>query len=293
MKNRNCYVYRIKHTPSGKFYIGCRYAEGCHPDDLWTSYFTSSSAVKELIARDGADAFEFEILEQNCGDRVAAVESDHIFNHIKEHGVDTLLNQAIYRRSELTFLNITSEETRLKVSERTKIALSNPDVKLKVVNRSLKMWSDPEFKTRMKALQNTPEMKEANKNKALKQWQEMTDEQKAHIKNRAIETMKGVPKSPEHAKKISETWKTINSELAVWEMSRSKPLRNVWSMAQNVWEKSKFNHDNSEKPWGCETCCRRLNNFKNVRVFWKMFELFKEGWIPKEDPKWCRYFMKE
>ncbi len=28
-----------------KFYIGVRYAEGCHPNEFWKTYFTSSNYV--------------------------------------------------------------------------------------------------------------------------------------------------------------------------------------------------------------------------------------------------------
>lgn len=38
-------------------YVGCRYARGCHPDDLLKSYFTSSKRVKSLMARDGISSF--------------------------------------------------------------------------------------------------------------------------------------------------------------------------------------------------------------------------------------------
>jgi hypothetical protein len=42
------YVYWIEDTWTGLHYIGKRVAEGCHPDDLLTTYFTSSNYVKPL-----------------------------------------------------------------------------------------------------------------------------------------------------------------------------------------------------------------------------------------------------
>ena len=39
------YTYRIKWSSTGVSYYGVRYATGCHPNDLWTTYFTSSKHV--------------------------------------------------------------------------------------------------------------------------------------------------------------------------------------------------------------------------------------------------------
>lgn len=36
-----------------RWYYGVRYARGCHPDDLWTKYFTSSKIVKEYREKYG------------------------------------------------------------------------------------------------------------------------------------------------------------------------------------------------------------------------------------------------
>lgn len=41
------YTYHIAWTSIDKHYYGVRYAKGCNPNDLWVSYFTSSSAVKK------------------------------------------------------------------------------------------------------------------------------------------------------------------------------------------------------------------------------------------------------
>lgn len=55
------FTYLIKHIPSGKVYYGLRYAKNCKPDDLWDSYFTSSSDIKKLIETDGPESFAVEI----------------------------------------------------------------------------------------------------------------------------------------------------------------------------------------------------------------------------------------
>ena len=55
------YTYLLKHVPTGKFYYGCRFAEGCHPTEFWKSYKTSSKYVKELVEQYGENTFEYEI----------------------------------------------------------------------------------------------------------------------------------------------------------------------------------------------------------------------------------------
>jgi hypothetical protein len=41
------YTYLIGWTLHQKYYYGVRYKPGCHPEDFWKSYFTSSKKVKE------------------------------------------------------------------------------------------------------------------------------------------------------------------------------------------------------------------------------------------------------
>lgn len=55
------YTYLIVHTPSGMKYYGVRYKQGCSPDDLWSSYFTSSKVIKALINKDGTQAFTYHV----------------------------------------------------------------------------------------------------------------------------------------------------------------------------------------------------------------------------------------
>ena len=55
------FTYLIKHVPTNRYYYGVRYKKSCHPNDLWTKYFTSSKKVKGLIRRYGKKSFIFEI----------------------------------------------------------------------------------------------------------------------------------------------------------------------------------------------------------------------------------------
>jgi len=67
------YVYMIKNKTTGLKYIGVRYARGCHPSDLWHTYFTSSSVVKKLIAQFGLSDWYVRILHRFPADPAAAI----------------------------------------------------------------------------------------------------------------------------------------------------------------------------------------------------------------------------
>lgn len=47
-------------------YAGCRYSSGCHPSDLFASYFTSSNKILKLIDSDGVEQFEILRVDTNC-----------------------------------------------------------------------------------------------------------------------------------------------------------------------------------------------------------------------------------
>jgi len=55
------FTYLVKHIPTNRYYYGVRFRKKCHPNDLWTKYFTSSKKVKGLIKKYGKKSFQFEI----------------------------------------------------------------------------------------------------------------------------------------------------------------------------------------------------------------------------------------
>lgn len=48
------YTYILEWTKYNKRYIGARWAAGCHPDDLWNKYFTSSQYVHDFVRQYGS-----------------------------------------------------------------------------------------------------------------------------------------------------------------------------------------------------------------------------------------------
>ena len=55
------FTYLITFIPTGQLYYGVRTKQKCHPGELWTTYFTSSKIVHQLIQAHGHDAFRVEI----------------------------------------------------------------------------------------------------------------------------------------------------------------------------------------------------------------------------------------
>lgn len=55
------FTYRIQCIHTSEYYYGVRYARNCRPSDLWTTYFTSSKKVKNLLKKYGPDGFKIEI----------------------------------------------------------------------------------------------------------------------------------------------------------------------------------------------------------------------------------------
>lgn len=55
------FTYLIKCVPTNEYYYGVRYAKGCQPSDLWSTYFTSSNKIGQRIALFGVSAFQYEI----------------------------------------------------------------------------------------------------------------------------------------------------------------------------------------------------------------------------------------
>tara|TARA_B110000503_G_C7042564_1_gene368835 strand:+ start:125 stop:748 length:624 start_codon:yes stop_codon:yes gene_type:complete len=47
------FTYLIGWSKLDKWYYGVKFAEGCHPDDLWVTYFTSSKVVPDMREKHG------------------------------------------------------------------------------------------------------------------------------------------------------------------------------------------------------------------------------------------------
>lgn len=94
------YIYKLTFIADGRVYIGSRFNKGgCHPDEFWIKYFTSSKYVKALIAEHGTDkdVWNVEILEvfddyESLRD-VPRKENEYILQHLEVLGRSGIINR--------------------------------------------------------------------------------------------------------------------------------------------------------------------------------------------------------
>ena len=92
------FTYLVKHVPTNRYYYGVRYKKGCHPNDLWVKYFTSSRKVKGLIRKYGKKSFQFEIRKTFKTTKQARMWEHKVLKRLK----------VIYRND---FLNLTDNKS--------------------------------------------------------------------------------------------------------------------------------------------------------------------------------------
>lgn len=54
-------IFTHPKTNAREFYYGVQYGRTAHPDNLWTTYFTSSKAIKYRLVRYGRECFQYEV----------------------------------------------------------------------------------------------------------------------------------------------------------------------------------------------------------------------------------------
>lgn len=94
------YIYKLTFIADGRVYIGSRFNKGgCHPNEFWVKYFTSSKHVKALIAEHGtgADIWNVEILEVFDDSvplrDVPRKENEYILQHLEQLGRTGIINR--------------------------------------------------------------------------------------------------------------------------------------------------------------------------------------------------------
>ena len=88
------FTYLVKHLPTKKYYYGVKFRKGCHPNDLWTKYFTSSKKVKGLIKRYGKKSFIFEIRKTFKTQKQAREWEHKVLRRLKVIYRNDFLNQS-------------------------------------------------------------------------------------------------------------------------------------------------------------------------------------------------------
>lgn len=88
------YTYILEWTKFNKRYIGARWAKNCHPEDLWSTYFTSSKWVREFVAENGPP--DLILIDQVFKTGIEAVEREQFL--LKKYDIfnnPVFLNKAI------------------------------------------------------------------------------------------------------------------------------------------------------------------------------------------------------
>lgn len=202
------YTYVLTHTPTVKRYYGVRYANGCHPDELWVGYFSSSKIVRsyptsEFLAEvrkifpSVEDAFEWE---------------QTVLRRLKVWKNPNWFNQAIYTK-HFACRGPRSEETKEKISKKQKGIPKSKESKEKMSS----FWSGRKRKplseeTKRKIgeknklrMAGKKQSEESNKKRSLtlsgKKRKPFTEE---HLKNMSL-SRKGRKRSPESIEKQKQT----------------------------------------------------------------------------------------
>jgi hypothetical protein len=130
------YVYYLYCKPTREFYIGCRYAKGCNPKDFWTTYFTSSKRIHELLLKYGKHSFfHYCIGEFDTREETLKLEEKLIENFLKNQNCLNLCKSGV-KFSGVLPGTPKSLEYRKKQSER----LKNKKVSQKWKDSHSKSW---------------------------------------------------------------------------------------------------------------------------------------------------------
>ncbi|AFU64247.1 hypothetical protein DLA51_13785 [Salmonella enterica] len=278
------YVYRIK-SKQGHFYYGCRYSKDCHPDDLWATYFTSSSLVKSLIEENGLEFFDTKIV-MVCETPEDALRVEGLLIS-KTHKFPGCLNQFLCRKDgtpvHLGTYGTPSEKVRQKISSSNKGKKRTKETRERIkLGKTGTTWSEAQ-RNGVKAFQQTEAYQQLrNKINTTNKNRTKTPEELASISA----SLRGRKKPAGFGERVSATNKVRNSSLSIWQTNRAKPLQHVWAMADQFYQLWK------NEGWGHERFCNRMNDGNNIRVFYNMYKMFKyENWVPMEDPEWVKDFM--
>lgn len=87
------YTYIIKCISTNQYYYGVRYAKGCRPSDLWSTYFTSSEYVRALVKQYGKDAFQFSVRRIFSSSSKAKLWESKVLKRMKVSSRDDFINK--------------------------------------------------------------------------------------------------------------------------------------------------------------------------------------------------------
>jgi hypothetical protein len=114
---RTPYTYLIGWSELNQWYYGVRFANGCHPDELWVTYFSSSEYVKEFRKFHGEPDI-IQVRKSFSSVEKAVLYEDSILRRLNCVHNDKWINRG--RGGKEFYLTGCSEETKLKISKSKK-----------------------------------------------------------------------------------------------------------------------------------------------------------------------------
>jgi hypothetical protein len=95
------FTYLIGWSELDKWYYGVKFAKGCHPDDLWVTYFTSSKVVQDMREKHGEPDI-IQIRRTFTSGKNAINWETKVLKRIKVLYNDCWLNQSAFPAMEWT-----------------------------------------------------------------------------------------------------------------------------------------------------------------------------------------------
>ena len=123
------YTYLIGWQTQNKWYYGVRFAKGCHPNDLWNPYKTSSKHVKKMIEENGnpdiiqirkifKDQNAARVWESKVLKKMNVIKDNRFIN--KSDNISIALECSMYKHTNETRLKKSMMRIGKKHSEETK-----------------------------------------------------------------------------------------------------------------------------------------------------------------------------
>jgi hypothetical protein len=212
------YTYLIGWKDLDKWYYGVRFARNCHPDDLWTKYFTSSKVVQEYREKYG----EPNVVEVRCVFNTpsqARLWEEKVIRRITAVKSDRWLNKGC---GGVAFA--TPEKLSEEWKQRIRDGVNSPEVKAQMrINQSKARIGKTHSEVTKKKIS---ESQKGERNHQYGKQQSSESNQKRSVslrgRHKSDETQQRMrkPKSPAHREKLAE----INRERAKKRKAQNETL---------------------------------------------------------------------
>lgn len=159
------YTYIIGWPELDIWYYGVRYASGCHPDDLWNPYKTSSDYVSEFVNIHGEPSVrKVRRTFAHLNDPVSAARlwENKVLKRMKVVASDRWLNKHDGMAPPIGNMN----DPVVKAKHQK--TLSSPEYKANHRAAMIEAMNRPEVQQKMRKNRNTPEYKEFLKTTLLR-----------------------------------------------------------------------------------------------------------------------------